>query len=98
MSNGKMSEKKGCLKVSGAAEYLCISPNTLRKYTDLGLIEAKRLPNGSRIYRVEWLDQFINGLPDGTESGSFGGVHHCEIESSQSGLSDPSGKKERRAR
>jgi hypothetical protein len=51
-------------KVSAAARYLGVSPNSLRKYTDLGLLKAKRLPGGDRIYCREWLDEFIRGLPD----------------------------------
>ena len=56
----------GALKVTGAARYLGLSANTLRKYTDLGIVRAKRLPGGDRIYRQEWLDDFIENLPDGT--------------------------------
>jgi hypothetical protein len=55
-------------KVSTAARYLGISPNTLRSYTDKGLIKAKRLPNGDRIYRRGWLDEFIERLPDAVEA------------------------------
>ncbi len=51
-------------KVSAAAKYTGLSPNTLRKYTDLGLIKAKRLPSGDRIYRKDWLDEFVERLPD----------------------------------
>ena len=52
------------MKVSDAAFYLGISKNTLRKYTDLGQVRAKRLPGGDRIYKKEWLDEFIKNLPD----------------------------------
>ncbi len=51
-------------KVSAAAKYIGLSPNTLRKYTDLGLIRAKRLPNGDRTYRKDWLDEFMENLSD----------------------------------
>jgi len=51
-------------KVSAAAEYIGLSKNTLRKYTDLGLIDAKRLPSGARLYCKEWLDEFYEKLPD----------------------------------
>ena len=51
-------------KVSAAARYMGWSPNTLRKYTDLGLIRAKRLPGGDRLYCKEWLDEFYEKLPD----------------------------------
>ena len=56
------------LKVSDASHYLGICPNTLRKYTDLGLVRAKRLPSGDRIYSREWLDQFIKQLPDAIDA------------------------------
>jgi hypothetical protein len=54
-------------RVSAAALYLGISANNLRKYTDLGLIQPKRLPGGDRIYCREWLDDFIHNLPDGVK-------------------------------
>ncbi len=51
-------------KVSAAAKYIGLSPNTLRKYTDRGEIKAKRLPSGDRTYRKDWLDEFMENLPD----------------------------------
>ncbi len=54
-------------KVSKAARYLGISPNSLRLYTDLGLIRAKILPGGHRLYRKDWLDEFVERLPDALE-------------------------------
>ncbi len=51
-------------KVSDAARYIGLSPNTLRKYTDLGLIKARRLPSGDRLYCKEWLDEFVEKLPN----------------------------------
>ncbi len=55
-------------KVSKAAQYLGLSANTLRKYTDLGLVKAKRLPSGDRIYSRDWLDDFVSELPDVVEN------------------------------
>ncbi len=52
------------VKVGAAASYLGISPNSLRKYTDLGLVQAKRLPSGDRLYRKDWLEQFVERLPE----------------------------------
>ncbi|MBI4455478.1 MAG: helix-turn-helix domain-containing protein [Acidobacteria bacterium] len=49
--------------VSDAARYLGISPNTLRKRTDLGLIPARRDENGSRVYLLADLDAYLNSLP-----------------------------------
>ncbi len=51
-------------KISAAADYTGLSKNTLRKYTALGHIRAKILPGGDRIYCKEWLDDFIDALPD----------------------------------
>ncbi len=64
------------LKVSAAAKYTGLSPNTLRKYTDLGLIKAKRLPSGDRIYRKDWLDEFMENLPDAVETFSIKAYNH----------------------
>ena len=51
-------------KVSAAAKYIGLSANTLRKYTDLGLIRAKRLPTGDRLYCKDDLDAFVDNLPN----------------------------------
>jgi len=64
-------------KVSAAAKYIGLSPNTLRKYTDLGLIKAKRLPiSGDRSYRKDWLDEFMGNLPDAVETFSIKAYNH----------------------
>jgi len=55
-------------KVSAAAKYTGLSPNTLRKYTDQGFIKAKRLPSGDRTYRKDWLDEFMEKLPNAVDS------------------------------
>ncbi len=54
-------------KVSAAAMYIGLSAKTLRKYSDLGLIKAKRLPSGDRTYRKDWLDEFMENLPDAVD-------------------------------
>jgi excisionase family DNA binding protein len=46
-----------------AAQYLGISPDTLRKYADLGWIKARRLEK-RRVFALEDLDAFIERLPD----------------------------------
>ena len=64
-------------KVSAAAKYIGLSPNTLRKYTDLGLIKAKRLPiSGDRSYRKDWLDEFMENLPDAVDRFTVSGYNH----------------------
>jgi hypothetical protein len=55
--------EKAALKVSAAAKYLGISPNTLRKRTDLGMIPARRNEIGERIYLLRDLDAYLNSLP-----------------------------------
>ena len=57
-------------KVSAAARYPGISPNSLRKYTDLGMIKAKRLLNGDRLYCNEDLDLFFDSLEDAIDQKS----------------------------
>ena len=49
--------------VRDAARYLGISPNTLRKRSDLGLILARRDGNGNRVFLLEDLDNYLNALP-----------------------------------
>lgn len=45
-----------------AAKYLGVSPDTLKKYTDEGRIQAFDL-NGRRAYKLEHLDALIDSLP-----------------------------------
>ncbi len=46
-----------------AARYLGVHPDTLRKYADLGWINARKLER-RRVFALEDLDQFIDCLPD----------------------------------
>ena len=46
-----------------ASRYLGISPNTLRKRSDLGLIPCKQDENGRRVFLLEDLDAYRNSLP-----------------------------------
>ena len=55
---------QAAFRVSGAARYLGISPNTLRKRSDLGLIRACRDVNGERIFRLSDLDAYLESLPE----------------------------------
>ena len=64
-------------KISAAAKYIGLSANTLRKYTDLGLIRAKRLPlSGDRCYRRDWLDEFMESLPDAVDCFTVSAYNH----------------------
>ncbi len=66
-------------KLRAAASYLDLHPHTLRKYADLGRIEARCLNDERgrrhRVFTLEALDRFIDSLPDwyhgpGEESGT----------------------------
>jgi hypothetical protein len=73
-------------KVSAAAKYIGLSANTLRKYSDLGLIKAKRLPiSGDRTYRKDWLDEFMENLPDDIDNFTGSAYNHPQSDLS----SDP---------
>ena len=73
-------------KVSAAAKYIGLSAKTLRKYSDLGLIKVKRLPiSGDRTYRKDWLDEFMESLPDAVETFSIKAYNHQQSDLS----SDP---------
>ena len=55
--------ERAALKVKAAARYIGISPNTLRKRSDLGLIPTRRGPNGERIYLLKELNAYLSSLP-----------------------------------
>ena len=54
---------QAAFKVSDAAHYLGISPNTLRKRSDFGLIPARRDENGERIFLLRDLNAYLESLP-----------------------------------
>jgi len=54
------------LRISEAAEYLGVSPNTLRNWENAGKIAAHRHPvNGYRLFKKEDLDALLNQLQKG---------------------------------
>jgi hypothetical protein len=55
--------EQAAFRVSEAARYIGISPNTLRKRSDLGLIPARRDENGERIFLLRDLDAYLESLP-----------------------------------
>jgi hypothetical protein len=55
---------QAAFRVSEAAQYLGISPNTLRKRSDLRLIRACRDVNGERIFLLKDLDAYLESLPE----------------------------------
>jgi excisionase family DNA binding protein len=55
-----MENLKVFLRISDAAEYLGVSPNTLRNWENAGKIAAHRHPvNGYRLFRREELDSVL---------------------------------------
>jgi hypothetical protein len=55
--------QQAAFRVSEAARYLGISPNTLRKRSDLGLILVRRDENGERIFLLRDLNAYLESLP-----------------------------------
>ena len=56
--------------VGDASKYLGISPNTLRKRADLGLIPCKQDENGKRVFLLEDLDAYRKSLPPYQHNGN----------------------------
>jgi len=56
--------------VRDASKYLGISPNTLRKRSDLGLIPCRQDENGKRIFLLEDLDDYRKSLPPFQHNGN----------------------------
>lgn len=53
------------LRISEAAEYLGVSPNTLRNWENAGKIAAHRHPvNGYRLFKKEDLDALLGMLDE----------------------------------
>lgn len=61
-----MENLRDFLQISEAAEYLGVSPNTLRNWENAGKIAAHRHPvNGYRLFKKEDLDALLNQLQEG---------------------------------
>ena len=53
------------LRISEAAEYLGVSPNTLRNWENAGKIAAHRHPvNGYRLFKQDELDALLSNLQE----------------------------------
>ncbi len=53
------------LRISEAAEYLGVSPNTLRNWENAGKIAAHRHPvNGYRLFKQDELDALLSQLQE----------------------------------
>ena len=56
-----VNKLKDFLRITEAAEYLGVSPNTLRNWENAGKIAAHRHPvNGYRLFKQEELDALLN--------------------------------------
>lgn len=63
-----MENLRDFLRISEAAEYLGVSPNTLRNWENAGKIAAHRHPvNGYRLFKQEELDALLNQLHEPRE-------------------------------
>ena len=58
-----MEKLKDFMRISEAAEYLGVSPNTLRNWENAGKITAHRHPvNGYRLFKQEELDALLRPI------------------------------------
>ncbi len=58
-----MDKLKDFLRISEAAEYLGVSPNTLRNWENAGKIAAHRHPvNGYRLFKQKELDELLRPI------------------------------------
>lgn len=58
------------MSVGEAAAYLGVSPASLRKWSNSGLVPTYRTPGGQRRYSVEDLDEFMRSMREpGTRQG-----------------------------
>ncbi|WP_237225500.1 MerR family transcriptional regulator [Rubinisphaera sp. JC750] len=61
-----MDNLRDFLRISEAADYLGVSPNTLRNWENAGKIAAHRHPvNGYRLFKKEDLDALLRQLQEG---------------------------------
>lgn len=61
-----MEKLKDFMRISEAAEYLGVSPNTLRNWENAGKIAAHRHPvNGYRLFKQEELDELLRPIQPG---------------------------------
>ena len=69
--NRQVTKLSDYLRVSEAAEYLGVSPNTLRNWERAGKIEAHRHPvNDYRLFKREELDALLKQVqkPEGSKT------------------------------
>ena len=65
-----MNKLRDFLRISEAAEYLGVSPNTLRNWENAGKIAAHRHPvNGYRLFKQEELDALLRHVQPDNDAG-----------------------------
>jgi excisionase family DNA binding protein len=57
------------MSVGEAAAYLGVSPASLRKWSNSGLVPTYRTPGGQRRYSVEDLDEFMRSMREPGQAG-----------------------------
>ena len=66
-----MQKLREYLRISQAAEYLGVSPNTLRNWENAGKVEAVRHPvNGYRLFKRKDLDALLRQVEELSEEPS----------------------------
>jgi len=55
---------------AAASKYVGISPNTLRKRADLGLIPCRQDENKKRVFLLKDLDNYLKSLPPYQHNGN----------------------------
>ena len=68
-----MDKLKDFLRISEAAEYLGVSPNTLRNWENAGKIVAHRHPvNGYRLFKQQDLDALLQQVQQPVQQSNDG--------------------------
>jgi MerR family transcriptional regulator, copper efflux regulator len=66
--SAEVEKLSGYLRISGAAEYLGVSPNTLRNWVNAGKIAAIRHPvNDYRLFKRKDLDALLKQVAEATK-------------------------------
>ena len=65
-----MKNLQNLMTIAQAAEYIGVTPLTLRNWDKAGKLKAVRNPlNGYRMYDIEELDKFLSQLQTGENNG-----------------------------
>lgn len=61
-----MGVMRNTYRVNQAADYLGVTPSTVRFYCNNGELKHDRTPKGQRIFKKEYLGEFLGNTPDKT--------------------------------